>query len=167
MGFTVTVVPPLVVNGEVVSSTAIREALAGGNMKRVTALIGRAFSLQGRVATGTGRGSGLGFPTTNLELDSGQALPADGVYATRAYLGGRAYQSVTNIGRRPTFGENGHTVETYILNYSGDLYGRELRIEVVERLRGEKRFATVEELKKQIAEDVKQGKAVLDLPGGK
>ena len=167
MGFTVTVVSPLMVNGEVVSSTAIRDALTEGNMKRVTTLIGRPFSLQGQVATGAGRGSGLGFPTTNLEVDPGQALPADGVYATRALLGGQAYQSVTNIGRRPTFGENGRTVETYILNYNGDLYGRELRIEVVERLRGEKRFATVEELKKQIAEDVKQGKAVLDLLGGK
>jgi len=167
MNFSVTVVPPFKVNDEVVSSTAIRNALADGNMKRVVNLIGRSFSLQGRVTTGAGRGSELGFPTTNLEIDPKQALPADGVYATWSYVDGKAYQSVTNIGRRPTFGGNGRTVETYILNYHGNLYGHELKIDIVERLRGEKRFDTVEELKKQIAEDVKQGRAILDSRGRK
>ena len=98
-------------------------------------------------------------------MDSKQALPAEGVYATRAYIDDKAYQSVTNIGRRPTFGSNGCTVETYILNYHGDLYGRELIIDVVERLRGERRFDSVEELKKQVAEDIKQGMATLDSRG--
>ena len=167
MNFSVTVVPPFKVNDEVVSSTAIRNALADGNMKRVVNLIGHSFSLQGRVTTGAGRGSELGFPTTNLEIDPKQALPADGVYATWSYVDGKAYQSVTNIGRRPTFGGNGRTVETYILNYHGNLYGHELKIDIVERLRGEKRFDTVEELKKQIAEDVKQGRAILDSRGRK
>jgi len=162
MNFSVTVISPVKVDDEVVSSTAIRNALADGDMKRVVSLIGRSFSLQGRVTTGAGRGSELGFPTTNLEIDPKQALPAEGVYVTWAYVDGKAYQSVTNIGRRPTFGGNGGTVETYIVNYHGDLYGRELKIDIVERLRGEKRFDTVEELKKQIAEDVKQGKAILD-----
>ncbi len=162
MDFSVTVIPPVKVKGEVVSSTAIRNALANGNMKRVTSLIGRSFSLQGHVTTGVGRGLELGFPTANLEIDQKQTLPPEGVYATWTYVDGKAYQSVTNIGKRPTFGGNGRTVETYILNYQGNLYGRELKIDIVERLRGEKRFDTVEELKKQIAEDVKQGKAILD-----
>jgi len=162
MSFSVTVIPPIVVNSEVVSSTAIRDALADGDMKRVSSLIGRFFSLQGRVTTGAGRGAELGFPTVNLEIEPKQALPADGVYATWTYIDDKAYQSVTNIGRRPTFGGNGRTVETYILDYHGNLYGSELRIDIVERLRGEKRFDTVEELKKQIAEDVKQGMAILD-----
>jgi len=166
MNFVVTVIPPMTVNGEVVSSTAIRNALAEGNMKRVTNLIGHSFSLQGRVTTGVGRGSGLGFPTTNLEVDPKQALPADGVYATWAHFDDQAYQSVTNIGQQPTFGGNGRTVETYILNYNGNLYGCELKIDVVARLRDEKRFDTVEDLKKQIAEDVKQGIAILDSRGG-
>ncbi len=162
MSFRVTVIPPIRVNDEMVSSTAIRDALANGDMKKVVSLIGRSFSLQGRVTTGAGRGSELGFPTTNLDIDPKQALPAEGVYATWAHIDDKAYQSMTNIGRRPTFGGNGRTVETYILNYQGNLYGRELKIDIVERLRGEKRFDTVEELKKQIAEDVKQGKAILD-----
>ncbi len=162
MSFSVTVIPPVRVNGEMVSSTAIRDALADGDMKKVVSLIGHSFSLQGRVTTGAGRGSELGFPTTNLDIDPKQALPAEGVYATWAHIDDKAYQSMTNIGRRPTFGGNGRTVETYILNYQGNLYGRELKIDIVERLRGEKRFDTVEELKKQIAEDIKQGRAILD-----
>ncbi len=165
MNFSVTVIPPVTVNGEVVSSTAIRDALARGDMKKVITLIGRSFSLQGRVVTGVGRGSGLGFPTVNLETDPEQALPADGVYATWAYIDGEAYQSMTNIGRRPTFGGSGRTIETYILNYNGSLYGSELKIDVIERLRDEKRFDTVEELKKQIAKDVKQGVTLLKSGG--
>ena len=167
MGFSVTVIPPVKVNGEVVSSTAIRDALANGNMKRVISLIGRPFSLQGRVTTGAGRGLELGFPTANLDIDPKQNLPPEGVYATWTYVDGKAYQSVTNIGKRPTFGGNGHTVETYILNYQGNLYERELKIDIVERLRDEKRFNTAEELKKQIAEDVNRGKAILDTPARK
>ncbi len=167
MHFSVTVIPPLMVNGEVVSSTAIRDALAGGDMKRVINLIGRSFSLEGRVTTGAGRGAKLGFPTVNLDIDHKQALPADGVYATWIHIDDKAYQSVTNIGRRPTFGGKGRTVETYILNYHSNLYRHELKIDIVERLRDEKRFDTVEELKKQITEDVKQGIALLDSQGRK
>jgi riboflavin kinase/FMN adenylyltransferase len=162
MGFSVSVVSPVKVNGEVVSSTAIRDALAKGNMKKVSSLVGRPFSLQGQVTTGSGRGSGLGFPTANLEIDPKRLLPADGVYATRAHIDGKTYPSVTNIGNNPTFGDNKRTVETYLLNYQGDLYGRQLKIDIVERLRGEKRFDTVEELKQQMTADVKQGKAILE-----
>lgn len=162
MNFSVEVIPPARVNGEVVSSTAIRNALADGDMERVISLIGRPFSLQGRVTTGTGRGLKLGFPTANLDIDPKQALPAEGVYATWAYIDEQAYQSVTNIGRRPTFDGNGRTVEVYILDYYGDLYGRQLKIDIIKRLRSEKRFDSVEELKKQIARDIKQGRAILN-----
>ena len=127
--------------------------------------MGRHFSLQEKVATGAGRGSGLGFPTANLDIDSKQALPTDGVYATWAYIDGHAYPSMTNIGLRPTFASNERTVETYILNYHDNLYGREIKIDFVERLRGEKQFDTVEELKKQIDEDIKQGIAILGPQG--
>ncbi len=162
MNFSITAIPPVVANGEVVSSTAIRDALANGDIKRVIRLIGRFFSLQGRVITGTGRGSKLGFPTVNLDIDTKQAVPKEGVYATWIHIDDKAYQSVTNIGRRPTFGGNERTVETYVLDYHGNLYGAELKIDVVERLRDEKRFNTTEELRKQIAEDVKQGRALLN-----
>lgn len=162
MDFNVTVVSPIKTDGEVVSSTAIRQALANGDIKRVNKLIGRTFSLQGQVVSGEGRGGPqLGFPTVNLDIAPNQALPADGVYATLAYINGKTHHSMTNVGRRPTFGDNAHTIETYILNYQGDLYGQELRIEFIERLRDEKRFASIEELKKQIAEDIKRGQAIL------
>lgn len=165
LGFSVTVIAPIKINGEIVSSTAIRNALADGNMKRVHNLLGRFFSLQGRVTTGAGRGAGLGFPTANLDIDSKQALPAEGVYATWAYIENNAYQSMTNIGKRPTFGNNERTIEVYLLNYQQDIYGSELRIDIAERLRDEKRFDSVEELKKQIAEDVERGKAILNSQG--
>jgi len=165
LGFSVTVIAPIKVNGEIVSSTAIRKALADGNMKRVHNLLGRFFSLQGRVTTGAGRGAGLGFPTANIDIDKKQALPAEGVYATWAYIENNAYQSMTNIGKRPTFGNNERTVEVYLLNYEQDIYGSELRIDIAERLRDEKRFDSVEALKKQIAEDVERGKAILNAQG--
>ena len=165
MNFSVTVIPPLIINGEVVSSTAIRNALADGDMKRVHQLSGYFFSLHGRVVTGEGRGIELGFPTANLAVNLEQALPADGVYATWAYINDQAYPSMTNIGRRPTFGDNQRTVEVYVLDYHGDLYEHEMKIDIIERLRDEKKFGTAEELKKQIAEDIKQGRAILDSQG--
>jgi riboflavin kinase/FMN adenylyltransferase len=165
MGFSITVIPPVMINGEVVSSTAIKNALANGDMKRVLNLVGRPFSLNGRVTKGVGRGVGLGFPTANLDIDPRQALPADGVYATWTYIDGQAYQSMTNIGRQPTFGGSQRVVEVYILDYHSNLYGRELKIDIMERLRGEKQFDTPEELKKQITEDINQGRAILSPRG--
>jgi len=161
MDFSVTMIPPLVINGEVVSSTTIRNALAEGDMKRVHNLIGRPFSLQGQVIAGAGRGVELGFPTANLKVDTQQALPPDGVYATWAYIDGNAYQSMTNIGKRPTFGGGERAVEVYVLDYRDDLYGHELRIDIIERLRSEERFDSADELRKQVAEDVRQGRAIL------
>ncbi len=168
MGFSVEAVSPVKINGDVVSSTAIRDALAKGNMKNVVSLIGRPFSLQGRVAKGAGRGAGLGFPTANIAVDPQHILPADGVYATRAHIDGKNYPSVTNIGKNPTFGAKSRTVETYLLNFKGDIYGQELKIDIIDRLRGEKKFASVEELKKQMTADVKQGREILEsLSAGK
>jgi riboflavin kinase/FMN adenylyltransferase len=165
MGFTVTMVPPVRINGEMVSSTAIRGALAGGNLARVHSLIGRPFSLHGKVVRGESRGAKLDYPTANLEIEPEQALPAEGVYATWAYVGSRAYESVTNIGRRPTFGGEKSVVEVYILGYRGNLYGQVLKIDIMERLRAEKQFSSVEALKQQIAEDVARGRAILESKG--
>ena len=162
MGFSVTVVPAVILNGEVVSSTAIRGALAKGNVEKVHRLTGRSFSLHGQVITGAGRGVALGFPTANLDMAPEQALPQDGVYATWAYIDGRVYQSMTNIGFNPTSDDSKRVVEIYIVDYRGDLYGRELKVEIMERLRAEKKFSTVEELKQQVAEDIKRGRAILD-----
>ncbi|HEY40953.1 MAG TPA: bifunctional riboflavin kinase/FAD synthetase [Dehalococcoidia bacterium] len=161
LDFSMTVIPEIKTNSDVISSTTIRSALAGGNMKQVNKLLGRRYSLQGKVTTGAGRGAGLGFPTANLSVDPKKALPPEGVYVTWTYLDGRRYQSMTNIGRRLTFGENQLTIEVLIMDYQDNLYGHELRVDIVERLRDEKRFNTVDELKKQIAADVEQGRAIL------
>jgi len=161
LGFTVEIVKPLMTEDTLVSSTAVREALARGDMKTTTKLLGRYFSLSGPVASGVERGHILGFPTANIQLEPGQALPEDGVYATLAHVGDKVYQSVTNIGVKPTFGKGERTVEVHILDFTGDLYGRKLTIELVERLRAEVKFAGPEELAAQIKEDVEQAKTVL------
>jgi len=164
MDFSVTVIPPMLIDGEVVSSTAIRETLANGDMRKVHKLMGRPFSLSGPVISGAGRGARLGFPTANLDIDPQQALPAEGVYATWVYIDNKACQSMTNIGRCPTFTGSERTIEVLVLDYSGDLYGHELKIDIMERLRGERQFDSAEDLTKQIAEDVKRGKAILSSP---
>jgi len=167
MGLSVTAVPPLIIDGEVVSSTAIRKALAQGDMEQVQKLAGRPFRLQGRVITGAGRGLKLGFPTANLQIEPEQALPPNGVYISQARIDGRSYASVTNIGKRPTFDNGERLIEVYILDYDSELYGRELEIDLLERLRGEKKFENAEELRKQIVQDVKQGRALLKSRGEK
>jgi len=165
MNFSVTVVPPLLIDGEVVSSTAIRKALTDGDMKKFHQLSGSSLSLHGNVVPGSGRGEGLGFPTANLDISPGQALPPDGVYASWAHINGKTYQSMTNIGKCPTFGVCERTVEAYLVDYTGDLYGRELQIDLVDRLRDERKFATADELKAQVAEDVKKGRNILKSTG--
>jgi riboflavin kinase/FMN adenylyltransferase len=166
MDFSLTVVPPMTIDGETVSSTAIRKALAEGDIKRAQKLLGRPFRLQGRVGSGDKRGIKLGFPTANLEVEPGQALPVGGVYACRAYINNQSYPAMTNIGTRPTFGGGPRLIEVYLLDYNGDLYGHELAIDIIERLRDEKKFDTPEQLIEQIAEDVKKGKAMLKTRGG-
>jgi riboflavin kinase/FMN adenylyltransferase len=162
MGFSVTVVEFKNLSGEVVSSTAIRQNLAKGAIMNVSRMLGRTFSLQGVVTRGDGRGKTLGFPTANIEVDSVQSLLPDGVYATRVYIGDTSYPSVTNIGRRPTFGTNDRNVEIHVIDYQGDLYGSELKLDIVDLLRGEKKFDSVDELKQQITEDIEAAKSILD-----
>jgi riboflavin kinase/FMN adenylyltransferase len=165
MGFSVTVVPPLKINGEVVSSTALRHALAKGDIDKVHELTGRPFSLRGKVVEGAGRGEELGFPTANMDVKSGQALPPDGVYVGLTRVNGKVYQSMTNIGKNPTFGDTERSVESYLVDYHGDLYGKEVQLDIVARLRHEKKFAGAEELKKQISMDVIQGENILRTMG--
>jgi len=161
MDFNLTVIPPIIKNNELVSSTTIRNALACGDMKRVHDMLGRYFSFEGHVIAGSGRGKDLGYPTANIDIDPMQALPTDGIYATLAYIDDQPRQSITNIGRRPTFNETERTVEVHIFDYSGELYRRNLNIDIIERLRGEQKFATADELIKQITEDIKEAKVLL------
>jgi riboflavin kinase/FMN adenylyltransferase len=161
MKFTVEVIPPYMIDGEVVSSTLIRQALIQGDMRRVEKLMGRHFYLAGKVITSDKRGRVLGFPTANLDTKPQQALPGNGIYATITQVDGKQFSSATNIGTRPTFGKGKRMVETHLLNYKGNLYGKEIRVEFVQKLRDEKRFASSEELKVQIEKDITDTEAVL------
>jgi riboflavin kinase/FMN adenylyltransferase len=161
MKFSVEAIPPYTINGEVVSSTLIRQALIQGDMKRVKRLMGRYFYIRGKVITSDKRGRVLGFPTANLNMKPQQALPGNGIYATIVQVDGKQFPSATNIGIRPTFGEGEKTVEAHLLNYKGDLYGKEIRLEFVQKLRDEQRFHSAEELKVQIEKDVRKVEALL------
>ncbi len=160
-GFSVTVVPPLVVGGEVVSSTAVRDALALGDMERATRLLGRPFSLRGQVVPGAGRGRNLGFPTANLDVAPEQALPAEGIYASFAEVQGKKLPSITYIGRRPTFDSVKRAVEVHIFEFSENIYSKELKIDIILKIRDDRRFDTPDDLKRQIKEDVSKARAVL------
>lgn len=161
MGFSVDVIPPFKINGEIVSSTLIRRALAEGDMRKVKNLMGRYFYLEGKVITSEKRGRVLGFPTANLDIEPQQALPENGIYATIAQVEGGHFPSATNVGVRPTFGTGEEMVETHLLNYKGNLYGKDMRVEFVQKLRDEQRFSSSEELKTQIEKDIREVEAIL------
>lgn len=161
IGFHMETVPPFTMDGEVVSSTIIRQALAQGDMAKVTKLMGRHFGIVGEVIPGERRGQTLGFPTANLDMKPQQALPGNGVYATIAQVDGKQFVSATNIGTRPTFGDSSKTVEVHLLDHEGDLYGKQLKTEFVWKLRNEQRFASSEELKTQMKKDIENVKTIL------
>lgn len=157
---------PLATEAGRISATDVRDALAAGDMARAAALLGRPFGIRGPVVRGAERGRGIGFPTANIAVTPDRALPAFGVYVTRATVAGRTYASATNIGINPTFDGELPSVETYILDFEGDLYGRELRIDLLERLRDEMKFPGVEALVAQIATDVEATRAWFAARGG-
>jgi len=161
MKFSVEVIPPYTINGEVVSSTLIRQALTQGDMEKVRRLMGHYFQIGGKVIASDRRGRILGFPTANLDIKPQQALPGNGIYATITKVNDEQLPSATNIGTRPTFGEGEKNVETHLLNYKGDLYGKEIRVEFMQKLRDEQRFPSSEELKAQIRKDIREVEAIL------
>jgi riboflavin kinase/FMN adenylyltransferase len=160
LGFRVEVAPLLAEDGEKVGSSSVRQALSEGDVERVARLLGRPFSLRGPVVTGDRRGRRLGFPTANIAIGLDRALPEYGIYVTRAYVRETAHESCTSIGIRPTFDVEPHrTVETFILDFDEDIYGQEMRIEVLERLRGELKFESADELVAQMHRDAEQTRA--------
>ena len=161
MKFSVEVIPPYTINGEVVSSTLIRQALTQGDMGKVRRLMGHYFQIGGKVIASDRRGRILGFPTANLDIKPQQALPGNGIYATITQVDDKQFPSATNIGTRPTFGEGEKNVETHLLNYKGDLYGKEIGVEFMQKLRDEQRFPSSEELKAQIRKDIREVEAIL------
>jgi len=160
--FSVEVVPPMVLDGEVVSSSLIRQTLAQGDMKKVIKLLGRAFSFGSRVVPGEQRGQSLGFPTANFEIMPERAIPPNGVYVTIAYVGQKILPAATNIGIAPTFSGSKRLMETYIIGFQGELHGQNLRIDFIDRIRDEKRFENVDALKSQMMNDVEQAKKALE-----
>jgi len=161
LGFDVIQVEPLMHDGERYSSTAVRRALAEGDMERVTALLGRNYRLSGPVVKGFERGRTIGFPTANISVAADRALPALGVYATRAHMAGRELLGATNIGRRPTFDAGHISIETHLMDFEGDIYGERMEIEIVQHLRGEVAFPNVDDLVAQIGRDVEAAREAL------
>jgi riboflavin kinase/FMN adenylyltransferase len=163
LGFQTYILPPLFEGGEPVSSTRIRTMLAEGDAAGAARMLGRPYSLRGEVVHGAQRGRSIGYPTANLSPRPEILIPGYGIYATIATVGGGRYPSVTSIGIRPTFADThpAVTVETYLLDYSGDLYGQELQLAFHARLREEIRFGSVDALRDQIRKDVEQARSIL------
>lgn len=142
-------------NGTIISSTEIRRLITAGEVQQAAKMLGRSYSISGIVAHGNERGRLLGYPTANLELvDAHVAIPLGGVYAVRAYVDGGVYGGMANIGKNPTFGDvEKPRLETNIFGFSGDIYGKTLTIEFVQRIRGEVKFTGIDALKEQLAQD--------------
>ena len=155
MGFKLIVRKLVSNNGTIVSSTEIRRLITAGEVQQAAKMLGRSYSISGIVAHGNVRGRLLGYPTANLELvDAHVAIPLGGVYAVRAYVDGGVYGGMANIGKNPTFGDvEKPRLETNIFGFSGDIYGKTLTIEFVQRIRGEVKFAGIDALKAQLAQD--------------
>jgi riboflavin kinase / FMN adenylyltransferase len=160
-GVAVEVVSPVARGGAVISSTRIRNLLVSGDVKGAADLLGRFYLVRGEVVGGDRRGRALGYPTINVTTPPERLLPRDGIYATFVTIEGTRRPAATSLGVRPTFGHGERLLESYILDFSGDLYGRDARIEFVERIRDELRFETADELVAQIAEDVRAIRRVL------
>lgn len=156
LGFEVLQLEPLMHDHERYSSTAVRRALAEGNMERVTALLGRDYRLTGPVVRGFERGRTIGYPTANLSVAVDRAMPKMGVYATRATVAGRTFKGATNIGTRPTFDAGHMSIETYLLDFEGDIYGERMELDFLTRIRDEMAFADVDDLIVEIAKDVEK-----------
>ncbi|HWI58738.1 MAG TPA: riboflavin kinase, partial [Bacillota bacterium] len=160
LGFTVHGLAAVALDGLPVSSTRIREAIRAGNLDGASQMLGRAYSIAGKVVRGDCLGRQLGFPTANLDT-TGLVLPPTGVYAVQAETSGQHYRSVLNIGYRPTVNnpQPALRVEAHLLGFEGDLYGQELEVVFVEKLREEKRFGSLEALREQIALDIVRAQA--------
>jgi riboflavin kinase/FMN adenylyltransferase len=163
LGFQVHVVQPVLMGKRVVSSTSIRDLIRAGELAEAKKLLGRDYQICGTVVKGKNRGGRLlGFPTANLELVD-ELTPKEGVYAVKVLIEDRLYNGVTNIGHNPTFGQGPLSIETHILDYSGDLLGQTIRVNFIHRLRAEKTYKSIEELARQIHLDIKVAREILEV----
>lgn len=154
-GIDVNIIPPVYVGHEIVSSTAIRNSIKAGDIKKANRFLGRNFTIIGSVVKGKNRGRKLGFPTANIKLIDNYVLPKQGVYITNTIVDGEKLISLTNIGYNPTFNEDELKIETYILDFNGNLYGKTLQIQFIDFIRDDVKFNTAQELIEQIEKDVK------------
>lgn len=160
LDFAVTIVGPVKVAGMEVSSTTVRQVIAAGDLRTAANLLGRCHFLSGPVIHGRERGRKIGFPTANIQSRT-ECLPPDGVYATRLILDDRSHASITNIGMRPTFAEPERTIEAHVFDFDRDIYDREVRLELVERIRPERKFESADALAAQIGADLKRARQIL------
>jgi riboflavin kinase/FMN adenylyltransferase len=167
LGFVAGEVPEVRLRGQRVSSSKSRDLLARGQVNLARRMLGRPYGVEGRVERGSERGHLLGFPTANLHPHN-RVIPRNGVYVTGTLIEGQWRRSVTNIGLRPTFGDAAEpSVETFVLNWDGDLYGDVVRVRFLYRLRDERRFSSVDELKRQISRDVERAESYFERAGTK
>lgn len=161
-GFDVTIVPEVILGGETASSTRVRSLLQQGNIPEVTRLLGHWYTISGRVMNGKHIGRTMGYPTANVDIPQGKALPAFGVYACWMEVEERVYPAVVNVGRHPTLPEGSVTVEAYALDECLSLYGKKVRLSFLSYLRPEKRFDDVDALKAQITRDAQEAREFFD-----
>ncbi len=153
-------VEPFLLNGVVVSSSRVRDALVKGDVRAAAEWLNRPYHIRGIVVEGARRGHTIGFPTANL-AEVKTILPGEGVYAVRVRRDDNMWPGAANIGPNPTFGENARKIEIHLIGFDGDLYGRSLQVEFMERLRGTRKFNSVDELVTQMRMDVEQAHAIL------
>jgi riboflavin kinase / FMN adenylyltransferase len=161
LGFGAEGVPLLEVDGRTVSSTAIRRALADGDVTWPRRALGRRYRVDGRVGEGAGRGRALGWPTANLDLPPKMLLPGKGVYAGKATLPAGRWTAAVNVGTNPTFGVEPLHLEAFLLDFDGDIRGDEMSVAFWERVSGEERFDSVEALVEKIADDVRRTREIV------
>jgi len=167
LGFVADEVPEVRLRNQRVSSSKIRTLLSAGKVNLARRLLGRPYGVEGRVERGAERGATLGFPTANLHPRN-RVIPRNGVYVTGTLIAGEWRRSVTNVGLRPTFtGDTEPSVETFVLNWAGDLYGDVVRVRFLHRLRDERKFASIDELKAQIDTDVKRAQSYFERSGSR
>ena len=164
-GFAVEIVPPVVENGVVVSSTAIRTAIRDGHVEDARRMLGHPYALEGEIRTGTGQGRKLVVPTLNLVTDQ-EVLPKNGVYATEVVVAGKTYRAATNVGMRPTFDGARITIESYLFDFSENLTSGKLEVRFWQRLRDERKFSGPAELREQVLKDIDQAKEYFQTADG-
>jgi riboflavin kinase/FMN adenylyltransferase len=162
-GYQVHVIEPVMAFGRVISSSLIRNLISEGKIKEANRLLGRFYRLSGEVIHGDGRGKRIGIPTANMDTGEEKLIPGAGIYACRAKILNKLWPAAVNVGTRPTFPSADRTshVEAYILDFSGDLYTRMMTLEFVERLRGEEKFKSVEDLINQIHVDINRTRSIV------